>query len=78
MTDFKKSGGFQGNRGNDRGGNRFGDKPRFGGKPSFGNKGGFRNSDDRGGFGNRPPVQLFRATCAQCGKACEVPFRPTG
>lgn len=78
MAPFRKPGGFGGNRGNDRGGNRFGDKPRFGGeKPSFGNRGGFR--DDRGGFsGGRPPIQLFKATCANCGKTCEVPFRPTG
>ncbi|MEK7188158.1 MAG: CxxC-x17-CxxC domain-containing protein [Patescibacteria group bacterium] len=83
MAFFKKPGGFGGgrreDRGGDRGGSRFGDKPRFGGgKPSFGNKGGFRGSDDRGGFGGRPPVQLFKATCSNCGKTCEVPFRPTG
>jgi len=89
MADFRKPGGFGGGRGNDRGGSRFpkkdfgrpsfgGDKPRFGGKPSFGNKGGFRGSDDRGGYGARPPVQLFKTTCSQCGKSCEVPFRPTG
>jgi len=28
-------------------------------------------------FGNDRP-ELFKATCANCGKACEVPFRPTG
>ncbi len=47
-------------------------KPRFNrssfGKKPFGNKGGF----DRG------PKQMFKADCAQCGDACEVPFRPNG
>jgi CxxC-x17-CxxC domain-containing protein len=47
---------------------------RFGG-------GGFKKrSSDRGGSrgnsGERP--ELFQATCASCGKTCEVPFRPTG
>jgi len=45
-----------------------------------------RSSDsrgsDRGGrrFGGRDagPVTMFKATCSDCGKACEVPFRPTG
>ncbi len=84
MAFFKKPGGFGGgrggDRGNDRGSSRFGDKPRFGDrKPSFGGKpGGFRGGDDRGGFGGRPPVQLFKATCAECGNSCEVPFRPSG
>ena len=44
----------------------FGNKP-FGSK-SFGNKGGF----DRG------PREMFKADCAKCGNACEVPFRPNG
>lgn len=32
-----------------------------------------------GGFGGRDrgPVTMHQATCAQCGKPCEVPFRPT-
>ena len=29
----------------------------------------------RGGNRDR---QMFQATCSQCGKACEVPFKPTG
>ena len=89
MAFFKKPGGFGGPKKNERYGDRFGkkdfsrpsfgaDKPRFGGKPSFGNKGGFRGADDRGGYGARPPVQLFKTICSQCGKSCEVPFRPTG
>ena len=30
-----------------------------------------------GGDGNMDR-QLFKATCSECGKECEVPFRPTG
>lgn len=56
------------NRGNDRGFDR-------------GDRGGFRGN--KGGYGNkrsfdRPPVQMHDATCDDCGKSCEVPFRPTG
>lgn len=48
------------------------------------NKGGFGGGDrggSRGGFGggrgnDRP--EMHRATCSDCGKGCEVPFRPTG
>lgn len=48
--------------------------------------GDFRNDegnrfggDQRGGFGGRDrrPVTMHQATCAECGKQCEVPFRPS-
>ncbi len=68
MRDFKRGGFGGGSRGGDRGG--FG-----GGRPSFG-------GGSRGGFGggrdSRGPVQMHEAICDQCGKTCEVPFRPTG
>ncbi len=65
---FKKSGGFGGAR-----------KPFSGGgeRPRFANK-GFSRGGDRGFGGDSRPVQLFSATCAQCRKVCEVPFRPNG
>lgn len=51
---------------------------RFGG----GHGGGFgRRDGGRGGFGggrDRGSVTMHQAICAQCGKPCEVPFRPTG
>ncbi len=54
--------------------------PKFGGK-KFGGSSGF----DRGGFkprfdarGSDRPIQLHQATCAECQKMCEVPFRPNG
>lgn len=64
-----RRGGFNKSRGgNDRGG--FG-----GGRPKFGNDrhGGGRDRDR----GDRP-MQMHKATCATCGKSCEVPFKPTG
>lgn len=42
-----------------------------GGKPSFKNK-SYGNDRDRGS------VTMHKATCSECGKTCEVPFRPTG
>jgi CxxC-x17-CxxC domain-containing protein len=43
------------------------------------------NFNDRGGrsggFQRRPfndgPREMHKATCSQCGKECEVPFKPT-
>lgn len=66
MAPFNRGG----RSGGDRGGRKFGGGgfggSRFGGKKSFG---GRRD-------GERP--QMFSATCSNCGKQCEVPFRPTG
>ncbi len=47
------------------GGGGFRSRPSFGGKPRFGDRG------DRG------PVEMHKAICDNCGKECEVPFRPT-
>jgi len=68
MKDFKKPGRFGGPRVG--GGGGFG-RPNFG-RPSFG--GGNRGGRDDG-FGRS---QMFEAICANCGKRCEVPFRPNG
>jgi CxxC-x17-CxxC domain-containing protein len=48
-----------------------------GGK-SFGGGGGFKKfgGDDRGGFGRS--AEMHQAICANCGKTCEVPFKPNG
>ncbi len=74
MGDFKKFGGNK-----SRGGDTFnrgpGGKPGFGGgKPDF--RGGDRGERAGGPEGNRR--EMFKATCAECGKSCEVPFRPSG
>lgn len=44
--------------------------PRFGGGKPFGGK-RFGNPSDG-------PRQMYPAICSQCGKSCEVPFKPTG
>lgn len=49
--------------------NNFKKNNRFGG-------GGFKPRD-RGDFNDRPK-EMFEATCASCGKTCQVPFRPNG
>jgi CxxC-x17-CxxC domain-containing protein len=58
-----RGGGFRGGRGGFSGGR--GGFSR--GRSSFGGGGGF-------GGGDRP---MFDATCSECGKPCQVPFRPT-
>lgn len=65
MGEFKKFGGFKGKGGFKRQG---GDRPRFGGgsRPAF------------GGGRDRDRSEMFEATCDQCGRECEVPFRPSG
>jgi len=35
------------------------------------------NENRRGGF-NRPPREMHKVTCADCGKETEVPFKPDG
>lgn len=66
MKDFKK-GGFGGRGGRDGG--------RFDSRPSF-NRGGNFGGKFNGGDERRP--DMHKATCAECSKTCEVPFRPNG
>jgi len=35
-----------------------------------------RGGERRGGYGR--PRRMYRATCSDCGKETEVPFKPTG
>jgi len=66
MGDFRQDGGkrFGGGRGGE-----------------FGRRDGGRNFPRKswGGLGGRDrgPVTMHQAVCDQCGKPCEVPFRPT-
>lgn len=54
---------------NSRGGGGFRSRPSFGGgSPRF--AGG-------AGRGDRGPVEMHDAICDNCGKSCQVPFRPT-
>ena len=34
--------------------------------------------DNRGGGRFGAPREMHKATCADCGKECEVPFKPDG
>ena len=52
----------------------------------FDNRGGRDNrGGNRGGFGGgrrnfggpRPPREMHKAVCTECGQECEVPFKPT-
>ena len=62
------------NRGGSRGGGRGFGGPRrdFGG--DRGGRGGFGGGFGGGDSGRR---EMFNATCSECGKECQVPFRPT-
>ncbi len=76
MGNFNKGGKF----GGEKGGKKFGGKKEFGGRSFGGDRGGSRGGN-RGGFGSgrdRERPVMHSATCAECGKGCEVPFRPTG
>lgn len=66
MGESRKSGGFGG--GKSRGFRPGGDRP------SFARKGGFGGSRDRD---DSRSTQMFSAMCSDCGKNCEVPFRPS-
>lgn len=58
-------------RRDNNGGSRFGGD-RGGGR-SFGGGGGGRGF----GRGDDRPREMFKTVCSNCGKDCEVPFRPT-
>jgi CxxC-x17-CxxC domain-containing protein len=48
----------------------------FGGSGGGGGR-GFGGGGGRGGAGSGPR-ELHQAVCAECGKTCEVPFKPRG
>ncbi len=67
MGNFQGGGSRSGGGGGFRGGDR-------GGRPSFQKK-SWGGSNDRGGAGGS--TEMHKATCSECGKSCEVPFRPS-
>lgn len=67
----------RGGRGGKRGGGGGYGGGGYGGGHSGGSHGGGYGGGSRHGGGNRPSMQMHEATCAQCGKSCEVPFRPS-
>lgn len=56
----------------------FGGGKKFGGGGRGGDRGGNRGGFGGGRGGDRERAEMHRATCDECGKACEVPFRPSG
>ncbi len=56
------------NRDNRSGGRQSGGGRDFGRRSFGGDRGGFRGGDR----------EMFQTTCSNCGRACEVPFKPTG
>ncbi len=63
--------------GNRSDGNRS-DRNRSGGNRFGGNRFGRNNNRNfrRNNF-NRSPREMHKAICSECGKECEVPFKPT-
>ena len=48
-----------------------------GGGYSAGGSGGYGNGGGGGGYRDRGPREMFSATCSNCGREAQVPFRPT-
>lgn len=65
MTNYKGEGSFK----------KRGNKSKFEGSRHTGSKklGGARGQHDRPARN----VELFKATCSECGKTCELPFKPS-
>ena len=77
MGNFNKGNRSSGGKG----GKKFGGKRDFGVRSFGGDRGGSDRGGSRGGFGggrDRERPTMHKAICSDCGKECEVPFRPTG
>ncbi len=42
----------------------------------YGSSGGYSSGGSRS-YSDRPPREMFEATCSSCGQVAKVPFRPT-
>jgi len=47
-------------------------------RPCMAQKGGSMGFQKGGGGFDRGPREMHKATCSDCKKECEVPFKPTG
>jgi len=69
---------FQKHKPQQSGGSRFGGGSRF----NRNDRGSSYGRNDRGsrfsGSRNDGPKEMFDATCADCGKECQIPFKPRG
>ncbi len=55
-----------------------GDTGGYSSGAGYGNRGsGYSSGGNGGGYGSRGPREMFSATCSNCGKEAQVPFRPT-
>lgn len=71
MRLYKKGGSRRGLRRRNEGGFDF--------EKTFGNMGGGYGGGQGGGYGgprNTGPREMHDAKCADCGKDCQVPFKP--
>lgn len=59
---------FKGKKGESGGGRDFERRNSSGGRRSY---------SDRD-YSDRPPVEMHEAVCSDCGRDCEVPFKPSG
>jgi len=56
----------------------YGDSGGYGSSSGgYGGNGGGSYGGGGGGY-DRPPRQMYDATCADCGRTAQVPFQPTG
>ena len=63
------------------GGGGYASEGGYGNGYSSGGGGGYSSGGYGGGgsrsYGDRPPREMFEATCSSCGNVAKVPFRPT-
>ena len=68
MKDFKKYSGA---------GKSYGDKGRSDSTKSYGGSNSRSGGDSKSSY-HKSDTTMYDATCSDCGKACQVPFRPVG
>ena len=72
------SGGYSGGRSGSYGGSSGGIGGGYSAPGSYSEGGyGAGGGYSSGGYRERPPREMFEATCSDCGKTAMVPFRPT-
>ena len=69
-----KNNDSRGDRSGGRSGDRSGGGRDFDRRDSGGRRGSYSDRD----YSERPPVEMHEAICSDCGKECEVPFKPSG
>jgi CxxC-x17-CxxC domain-containing protein len=63
--------------GGGNGGSSYGSYGAGGGYSAGGYSGGGGGGGGAGGYRDRGPREMFAATCSNCGREAQVPFRPT-